>query len=158
VANRAAWISFYAGMRAWQIVRPGINPTVSGKRFLSPETLPAPFGYSHVVDAPARRVIYVSGQVPLDAEGHLVGEGDFQAQARQVFENLTRALEAADASWGDVVKLGYFVRDVGEIASLRAIRDEYVDTEQPPASTLVEVSGLFRDDVVVEIEAVAIRE
>ena len=104
-------------MRAWQIERPGINPTVSGKRFLSPDTLPAPFGYSHVVDAPARRVIYVSGQVPLDAEGHLVGEGDFQAQARQVFENLTRALEAADASWGDVVKLGYFVRDVGEMAS-----------------------------------------
>jgi reactive intermediate/imine deaminase len=131
---------------------------VSGKRFLSPETLPAPFGYSHVVDAPASRVIYVSGQVPLDAEGHLVGEGDFEAQTRQVFQNLTRALEAADASWSDVVKLGYFVRDLAEIASLRAIRDEYVDTEQPPASTLVEVSGLFRDDVLIEIEAVAIRE
>jgi reactive intermediate/imine deaminase len=127
------------------------------KRFLSPDTLSAPFGYSHVVDSPVERIVYISGQVPLDAEGQLVGEGDFEAQTRQVFENLTRALEAADASWDDVVKLNYFLRDVGEITSVRAIRDVYVDREKPPASTLVEVSGLFSDDVLIEIEAVAIR-
>ena len=127
------------------------------RRFLSPDSLPAPFGYSHVVDAPASRIVFVSGQVPLDAAGDLVGEGDFAAQVRQVFENLTAALAAADATWDDVVKLNYFVRDVGEVASLRAIRDEYVNTERPPASTLVEVSRLFRDDVLVEIEAVAVR-
>ena len=126
-------------------------------RFLSPDTLPRPFGYSHVVDAPASRIVFVSGQVPLDAAGNLVGEGDFGAQTRQVFENLTVALAAADAAWSDVVKLNYFVRDIGEVAALRAIRDEYVNTEQPPASTLVEVSRLFRDDVLVEIEAVAVR-
>jgi reactive intermediate/imine deaminase len=126
-------------------------------RYLSPDTLPPPFGYSQVVDAPASRVVYVSGQVPLDATGNLVGEGDFAAQVRQVFENLTAALAAADASWDDVVKLNYFVRDIGEVAALRAIRDEYVNTERPPASTLVEVSRLFRDEVLVEIEAVAVR-
>jgi reactive intermediate/imine deaminase len=131
--------------------------TAPDRRFLSPDTLPRPFGYSHVVDAPAGRIVFVSGQVPLDAAGNLVGEGDFAAQVRQVFENLTAALTAADASWSDVVKLDYFVRDIGEVASLRAIRDEYVNTEQPPASTLVEVSRLFRDDVLVEIEAVAVR-
>ena len=131
---------------------------MAGRRFLSPENLPPPAGYSHVVDAHATRVIYVSGQVPLDAEGQLIGEGDFEAQTRQVFENLKAALEAADASWTDVVKLNYFLRDVGQIASVRAIRDEYVDTEHPPASTLVEVSRLFRDDVMIEIDAVAIRE
>jgi reactive intermediate/imine deaminase len=128
------------------------------RRFFSPDTLPAPFGYSHVVDAPPGRLVYVSGQVPLDADGQLVGEGDFDAQVRQVFENLTAALEAADASWSDVVKLNYFVRDVERIASVRTIRDEYVNTEQPPASTLVEVSRLFRDDVLIEIDAVAIRD
>ena len=96
--------------------------------------------------------------MPLDADGQLVGEGDFDAQVRQVFENLTAALEAADASWSDVVKLNYFVRDVERIASVRTIRDEYVNTEQPPASTLVEVSRLFRDDVLIEIDAVAIRD
>ena len=126
------------------------------KRFLSPDTLPAPFGYSHVVDSPADRIVYISGQVPLDAEGQLVGEGDFEAQTRQVFENVTRALEAADAAWGDVVKLNYFLTDLTQITSVRAIRDQYVDTERPPASTLVMVSGLFRPDVMVEIEAVAL--
>jgi len=131
---------------------------MSEKRFLSPDTLAAPFGYSHVVDSPAGRIVYISGQVPLDSDGQLVGERDFEAQARQVFENLTRALDSADASWDDVVKLNYFLRDVGEITFVRAIRDEYVDTERPPASTLVEVSGLFRDDVLIEIEAVAIRD
>src|SRR5262249_34130692 len=124
-----------------------------------PATLSPPFGYSHAVEAPAGTIVYISGQVPLDAEGQLVGEGDFAAQTRQVlvFENLTRALEAADASWNDVVKLGYFLREVGAIAAVRAIRDEYIDTERPPASTLVEVSGLFRPDVLVEIQAVAIK-
>jgi reactive intermediate/imine deaminase len=127
------------------------------RRFLSPDTLPRPFGYSQVVDVPAGRIVFLSGQVPLDAAGNLVGEGDFAAQVRQVFENLTAALAAAEVSWNDVVKLDYFVRDIGEVAALRAIRDEYVNTEQPPASTLVEVSRLFRDDVLVEIEAVAVK-
>ena len=130
---------------------------MSQKRFLTPATLSPPFGYSHVVEAPAGTMVYISGQVPLDAEGQLVGGGDFAAQTRQVFENITRALEAADATWSDVVKLDYFLRDVGQIGVVRAIRDEYVDTANPPASTLVEVSSLFRPDVLVEIQAVAIK-
>ena len=128
------------------------------RRFLSPDSLPTPFGYSHVVDASAARLIFVSGQVPLDREGQLVGAGDFEAQARQVFDNLTKALAAADASWASVIKLNYFLTDVSEIASVRAIRDEYVNTEHPPASTLVEVSSLFREDVLIEIDAVATAE
>jgi len=128
------------------------------KRFLSPETLPPPFGYSHVVDSPGGRIIYISGQVPLDPAGQLVGEGDVAAQARQVFQNLSAALEAAGASWSDVVKLGFFVVDVSQMGSVRPVRDEYVNTREPPASTLIEVSQLFRDDVLVEVDAVAIRE
>ena len=128
------------------------------KRFLSPGTLPAPFGYSHAVETSPGRIVYISGQVPLDREGTLVGDGDFDAQTRQVFENLSAALAAAGAEWSDVVKLNYFVVDVSRIASVRAIRDEYVDTANPPASTLVEVSRLFRDDVLIEIDAVAVRD
>jgi len=129
---------------------------VAERRFLNPEALAAPAGYTHVVDAPATRIVYVSGQVALDAEGRLVGEGDFEAQTRQVFENLTRALEAAGASWADVVKLTYFVRDVGQVAVIRTVRDKFVDTEHPPASSLVEVSRLVREEFLIEIEAVAI--
>jgi reactive intermediate/imine deaminase len=130
---------------------------MSEKRFLTPATLSPPFGYSHVVEAPAGSIVYISGQVPLDAEGRLVGEGDFAAQTRQVFENLTHALEAAEATWSDVVKLDYFLRDVGQIGAVRSIRDEYVDTANPPASTLVEVSSLFSPDVLVEIQAIAVK-
>src|SRR4029453_7545026 len=130
---------------------------MSEKRFLTPATLSPPFGYSHVVEAPAGTIVYISGQVPLDAEGNLVGAGDFAAQTRQVFENLTRALEAADATWSDVVKLDYFLPDVDQTGAGPAIRDESADTANPPASTLVEVSGLFRPDVLVEIQATAIR-
>ena len=130
---------------------------MSEKRFLSPGTMSPPFGYSHIVDAAASRVIFISGQVPLNTEGELVGEGDFEAQARQVFANLSAALEAAGAGWSDVVKLNYFLTDIGELATVRAIRDEYVDTERPPASTLVQVSALFSPEAMVEIEAVAIK-
>jgi reactive intermediate/imine deaminase len=130
---------------------------MSEKRFLSPGTMSPPFGYSHIVDAPASRVIFISGQVPLNTDGDLVGKGDFGAQARQVFANLSAALEAAGAGWSDVVKLNYFLTDIGELATVRAIRDEYVDTERPPASTLVQVSALFSPEAMVEIEAVAIK-
>ena len=127
------------------------------RRFHSPETLPPPFGYSHVVEVRAGRVIYVSGQVPLDRDGKLVGE-DLESQARQVFENLQAALDVAGTTWADVVKLNYYLVDVSELTAVRAIRDEYVKTDHPPASTLVEVSRLFRDDVLIEIDAVAIAE
>jgi reactive intermediate/imine deaminase len=134
----------------------GYDRAVSERRFLSPDTLPRPFGYSHVVDAPAGRIVYVSGQVPLDTAGELVGAGDFAAQARQVFVNLNAALEAAGVGWDDVVKLNFFATDLSEIAALREIRDEYVNTEQPPASTLVQVGALFRPDVMFEADAVAV--
>ncbi len=128
-----------------------------GKLFIDPEALSPPAGYSHVVEAPVGRLVHISGQVPIDRNGALVGAGDIGAQTRQVFENLSAALVAAGASWSDVVKLGYFLVDVGDLATVRAIRDEYVDTELPPASTLVEVSRLFRDDVLIEVEAIAVK-
>ena len=125
-------------------------------RFLNPPTLPPSRGYTQVVDVPAEsRLLYISGQVPLDSAGNLVAPGDFRGQAEQVFANLGHALTAAGASFADVVKLSYFVRDVSHLSDLRAVRDRHVNRAAPPASTLVEVSHLFRDDVLLEIEAVA---
>jgi reactive intermediate/imine deaminase len=134
-----------------------IPEPAEGKRFLDPVTLAPPAGYSHVVEAPASRILYISGQVPLDRNGELVGAGEVATQTRQVFENLSAALAAAGASWSDVVKLGYFLVDVAHLQIVRAIRDEYVNAERPPASTLVEVSRLFRDDVLIEVEAIAVK-
>ncbi len=72
-----------------------------------------------------------------------------------MFANLDRALAAAGATFADVVKLNYYVRDVSHLADLRAVRDRHVTPATPPASTLVEVQHLFREDVLLEVEAVA---
>ena len=128
------------------------------RRHLTPGSLPDPTGYSHVVEVPASSLVFISGQVPLDASGELVGAGEIEAQTRQVFANLTVALEAAGVGWRDVVKLNYYLRDVGDLVAVRAVRDEILDTRHLPASTLVEVSSLFRDDVLIEIDAIAVRD
>jgi enamine deaminase RidA (YjgF/YER057c/UK114 family) len=97
--------------------------------------------------------VWTSGQVPIDADGRLA-EG-WEEQTRTAFANVGRALRAAGADWPDVVKLTIFVVDVSELATIRAVRDEFVDTAQPPTSSLVQVAGLFRPEVLIEVEAVA---
>jgi enamine deaminase RidA (YjgF/YER057c/UK114 family) len=121
--------------------------------FASPSDLPAPAGYSHVVSIPAGRLIWTSGQVGIDAEGR-AAEG-WEAQTRLTFENVGRALAAASADWEQVVKLTFFVVSVDDLATVRRVRDEFVDPSAPPTSSLVQVAGLFRSDLLVEVEAVA---
>jgi reactive intermediate/imine deaminase len=124
-------------------------------RFLNPPTLATPPGYTHVVTVTNARMIYIAGQVALDRAGQLVGPGDFQAQARQVFENLKAALEAVGAGFADVVKLNLYLVDMAHLPLLREVRDGYIDTQRPPASTAVQVVRLARPEFLVEIEAVA---
>jgi enamine deaminase RidA (YjgF/YER057c/UK114 family) len=126
--------------------------------FLNPATLMAPFGYSHVSKVSKGTLVYIAGQVSADVSGKLVGEGNFEAQVEQVFKNLKLALEAAGASMADIVKMNtYLVAEVSQddIPKLRAIRDRYLNTAKPPASTLVVVSRLARPGWLVEIEVVA---
>ncbi|GHH82330.1 enamine deaminase RidA [Streptomyces sulfonofaciens] len=112
-------------------------------------------GYTHVVSG-SGRLVAVSGQVALDGDGEVVGEGDAVAQARQVFENLRRCLAAAGATFDDVVKLTYFVTDVGHLPAVRAVRDAYLDPDRLPASTAVQVAALFRPELLMEVEAFAV--
>ncbi|MEU6137997.1 RidA family protein [Nocardioides sp. NPDC047086] len=122
--------------------------------FLTPEDLPAPAGYSHaVITDPCARLVVTSGQVGITADG-VVADG-WEAQTRQTFVNLGVALAAAGAAWTDVVKLTYFVVATDELPLIRSVRDEFVDLAHPPASSLVQVAGLFRPDVLIEIEATA---
>lgn len=102
------------------------------------------------------RLVALSGQVALDARGEVVGVGDPEAQARQVFENLRRCLVAAGASFEDVIKLTYYVTDIAHLSAVRAARDACVDTRRPPASTAVQVSALFRPELLLEVEALAL--
>jgi enamine deaminase RidA (YjgF/YER057c/UK114 family) len=112
-------------------------------------------GYTNVVTGRGR-LVAVSGQIALDEAGNTVGGDDARAQARQVFENLRRCLAAAGATFDNVIKLTYFVTDIGQLPQIRLARDEFVNTSAPPASTAVQVTALFRPDLLVEIEAWAI--
>jgi 2-iminobutanoate/2-iminopropanoate deaminase len=130
---------------------------VSQRTYTNPSSWAPPPGYTHAVATGGGRLLFVSGQVPLDAAGRLVGGADFDAQAKQVFENLKTVLAEAGASFADVVKMTYLVvnLDPAKVLSLRSIRDGFLPKEGRPASTLLGVQALFREDVLVEIEAVA---
>lgn len=124
--------------------------------FRNPGSLPPSRGYTQVVEVPAgHRTIFLSGQVPLDSAGQLVGPGDFRVQATQVFRNIERGLAASGASFRDVVKLSFYVTDMTQLTILREVRDRFINQAAPPASTLVEVSRLFREGVLLEVEAIA---
>jgi enamine deaminase RidA (YjgF/YER057c/UK114 family) len=125
-------------------------------RFSSPDGLPPTAGYSHVAAVPGgSRLVFVSGQIAANADGTIVAPGDWEAQTRQVMRNIERALGAEDATWSDVVKLTFFVTDTSALATVRSVRDEFVDTTAPPASSLVKVAGLVQPDLLIEVEAVA---
>lgn len=125
-------------------------------RHLNPPALPPSPGYTQVVTATGGTTVYISGQVALTPDGTLVGAGDLEAQTVQVFENLRAALAAAGATFEHVVKLTIFVLDASQAPTIRAVRDSYVNTQAPPASSAVEVRRLFRDDFLIEVEAVAV--
>jgi len=99
--------------------------------------------------------LYIAGQVAFDSEGKVVGKGDVRAQTEQVFRNLKIALESAGASFGDVVKLNWYVKDMSHLGVYRDVREQYLGTGPRPASTLVEVKGLALEDLLIEVEAIA---
>jgi enamine deaminase RidA (YjgF/YER057c/UK114 family) len=125
-------------------------------RRVNPAALYPPNGYTHVVEATGGRTIYISGQVSSDKNGNVVGVGDFRAQVVHVFENLKAALAAVDTGFGDVVKANYYVLDMSNITVLREVRSGYLGAAAP-ASTLVEVRRLARQEFLVEIEMIAVR-
>jgi enamine deaminase RidA (YjgF/YER057c/UK114 family) len=131
---------------------PGTPPTPN---FVNPATMHRPMGYTHVVEVSPDRLAYISGQVALDPAGELVGPGDIRAQARQVFENLRAALAAVGGGFDQVVKLNYYLVDATQLPVVREVRDQYLSPERLPASTAVEVRRLFREDILIEVEAVA---
>jgi 2-iminobutanoate/2-iminopropanoate deaminase len=135
----------------------GCLPLLAQTEFINPKGLAAPHGYTHVITTKGK-MVFVSGQVAMDAQGHLVGKGDLRAQTKQVFENLKTALTAAGATFDDVVKITWYVKGYNPqlLPILRDVRDEYVKKEAPPASTLVGVTSLALDDYLLEVDAVAV--
>ena len=126
-------------------------------RFHTPPTIGRPSGYTHVVEATTPgRIVYIAGQLGLDINNNIVGAaGDFRAQAEQTFINLKNALAAAGAGFEHVVKTTNYFIDIGQIPIFRDVRDRYIDTAAPPASTTIAISGLARPGALIEIEAIA---
>jgi enamine deaminase RidA (YjgF/YER057c/UK114 family) len=130
------------------------------KMAVNPPELPRPAGYSHGFEIAGGRLLFISGQVPLDRQGKLVGAGDLVAQFRQVCENLKTVVEARGGTPQDIVKLTIFVLD-GDDYRLhgKAIGQAYRECfgRHYPAMSWIEVKGLFHqaEGVLLEIEGVA---
>ena len=121
----------------------------------NPPTLSKPTGYTHIVEVPGpAKMVYISGQIALDKDGQVVGEGDMKAQAEQVFKNLQAALTSAGAKFSDVVKMNTFITDMDKAAAVREVRARYFG-DVTPASTLVQVVKLARPEFLLEIEVIA---
>lgn len=125
-------------------------------RFLNPEGLASPPGYSHVTEiAGSGRIVHVAGQIAQDARGAIVGIGDFRAQAEQVFHNIGVALAAVGAGFEHVVKVNNYLVDLSHRPILREVRARHFPADRAPASTLVGVSALATPDILLEVEVVA---
>ena len=125
---------------------------------ISHPSLPVPMrggAYSSGVEAPSGRTIYVSGQVALDVEGNVVGEGDVKVQTEAVLEHVKTVVEEAGGGMEDIVKVTVFITDMGLYDEIHEVRRRYFE-EPFPASSMVEVSALIDPRLLIEIEAVAV--
>ncbi|OQP50283.1 endoribonuclease L-PSP [Niastella yeongjuensis] len=115
-------------------------------------------GYSKYVevDLGASKMVILSGQVAFDANGNTVGKDDFEQQAEHIFQSIKSIVEKAGGSMDNVIKLTNYVTDVANLPVFRKVRDKYINTAQPPASTTMEVSKFVKDDLLLEVEATAI--
>lgn len=129
------------------------------KDYVNPAELgAAPRAYSHAVTiAGPARLVYVSGQISLGADGEVIGKGDMRRQCEQVFQNLATVLRASGAGWGDVIKMNaYMVGMTDEnVALFREVRARHLATGQVPASTFVGIARLVRPELLIEVEVVA---
>ena len=130
------------------------------RRVITSPALPAPMrggAFSAGTEAPVGRTIYVSGQVSMDAQGNVVGEGDIKLQTETVLDHVKTVLREAVGGMDDVVKVTVFITDMGFYDEIHEVRRRYFG-EPYPASSMVEVSALIDHRLLIEIEAVAVIE
>ncbi|MCU1492850.1 MAG: Endoribonuclease [Acidimicrobiaceae bacterium] len=120
------------------------------------DDLPEPRGhFSQVVVAKGGgRMVFISGMSARDSTGLIVGRGDVSAQCHQVCRNLQIAVAAAGGTLDDIVRVEVYVRNMGDFSAIQHVRREYF-SDPPPASTMVEVSRLAHEDLLLEITAIA---
>ncbi len=126
---------------------------------INPASLVAPIGYSHAIASTGGKTIYLAGQVSFDATGKIIHKDDLVKQFDQALRNLKAVMREAGGKMTDIVKLNIFVKDKNDYASkMKEIGKIYIlyFGKYFPAMTLVEVSSLFEDDALLEIEGIAV--
>jgi enamine deaminase RidA (YjgF/YER057c/UK114 family) len=115
-------------------------------------------GYTQIVAVQqAQKLIFISGQLPLDADNKIVGVGDIEAQAGAVFENLSKSLASVGATPAQIVKLTTYVTDiVKHPGPVRKVRAAFFGSAEPSASTMVEVPRFASPDIMIEIDATVV--
>lgn len=125
--------------------------------FINPEGLFKTNAYTQIVTTEGGRTIYISGQIPFNEKGELVGKDSLEAQINQVFKNINTALKSVRATFNDVVKVTYYIKNYNPeyLPLIREMRSKYFNKENPPSASLVGVQSLFIEDVLIEVEVVA---
>jgi reactive intermediate/imine deaminase len=123
------------------------------REIINPKNVHWPIGYSHI--AKIGDTVHVSGQLPLDQEGKIVGKGDMTLQTEKTYENLKKCLESVGATINDIVMLRVFVTDLEEFQKTGEVRKKYFGKYRP-ATTGLEISRLYFDDAMIEVEATAV--
>ena len=103
-------------------------------------------------------MIFISGQVAMNAAGEVIGKNDLRVQTTQVYENIKLLLAEAGVTFADVVKTNTYIVNYkpADLPIIREVRKNFLSAEAPPASTLVGVSSLFHPDLLIEIEVIAV--
>ena len=127
-------------------------------KFINPSSSSTPRSYSQaaIIDLGNCKMIIISGQTALDAQGNLIGKGDMAKQTEQVFLNIKKIVTDLGGTMDNIVKTGIFLVDASQIQAFRDTRNKFINLKNPPTSTLIHVNDLFSDDILLEIEATAI--
>ncbi|MBW4479017.1 MAG: RidA family protein [Tolypothrix brevis GSE-NOS-MK-07-07A] len=126
------------------------------KRVIRTTDAPAPVGPYNQAIAVSGDLVFVAGQIPLDAaSGEIVGVSDVTRQTQQVMANLEAILKASGAGFDDVVKTTVFLADMNDFAAMNAVYASFFDEAIAPARACVQVSRLPKD-VLVEIDCIAV--
>lgn len=133
-----------------------LTAQASDVRHINPDGMPKPAGYTHVVEVnQPGRMVFLSGQLGIDAHGKL--PDDLRAEFTQLFDNIRTALRASGADFKDVVRIEIYLTDMqAQLPAFREIRDHYIDTTQPPASTAVEIRRLTVPNAHAEVTVTAV--
>ena len=126
------------------------------QQYLNPNTMARPRGYTQVVKV--GNTVYIAGQVSAGPDGNVVGKGDPEAQARQVWRNIEAAVKSVGGTLQNVVKTTTYVTSLNYAAAVRHVREDLYRSSNPPTSTLLVVAGLASPDYMMEIEAIAVVE